>query len=48
MTDEEKIKKIVAWVNRSHAYLSERTDYARGYKAGIAQAKLIIEDILSD
>lgn len=47
MTDKQ-IKKIEEWVNSSHAYLSERTDYARGYKAGIARAKLIIEDILSD
>ena len=43
---EAAVKKIVEYVESSHAYLSESTDYSRGYKAGIAQAKEWIETIL--
>jgi len=44
---EEALKEIMEWANSSHAYLSTRTDYGRGYKAGISRAKEIIYEILS-
>jgi len=45
---EEALKEIMEWVESSHAFLSTRTDYGRGYKDGIARAKEIIEEILAD
>lgn len=47
MTETEAIKKISDWANASHAYLCNREGYPRGYRDGIAQAKTIILDILS-
>lgn len=41
------LSQIIEWANSSHSYLSERTDYARGYKAGITAAKTIILEILN-
>ncbi len=46
MNEIKAIEMIQKWLSNSTAYLSTRTDYARGYKAGIEQAKLIIADIL--
>lgn len=43
---EAAVNEIAKYVKSSHAYLSESTDYARGYKDGIAMAKEIIESIL--
>ena len=43
---EAAVKKIVEYVESSHAYLSESTEYARGYKDGIEMAKEILEGIL--
>ena len=48
MTAEEILQKIKDWAEGSHAYLSNRTDYARGYKDGISQAKDIILDIIEN
>lgn len=46
MTAEEILQKIKNWAEGSHAYLSNSTDYARGYKDGISRAKDIILDII--
>jgi len=46
MTAEEALKEIMEWADSSHAFLSTRTDYGRGYKDGITRAKVVIEDIL--
>lgn len=43
---EAAVNEIAEYVKSSHAYLSESTDYARGYKDGIAMAKEILEGIL--
>ena len=43
---EAAVKEIAAYVESSHSYLSESTDYSRGYKEGIAMAKEILESIL--
>lgn len=42
----EALKALLNWVGASHAYLSTRTDYARGYREGIEQAKNIVKDII--
>lgn len=47
MIPEEVIKEIHEWANASHAYLCNREGYARGYKDGISQAKIIVLEILS-
>lgn len=47
MTQEEAVKKISEWANASYAYLSSREGYPLGYRNGIAQAKNIILNILS-
>lgn len=46
MTAEEKIKELQKWVDNYPSWLSERADYARGYKAGIIQAMSVVRDIL--
>lgn len=47
-TPEEKIlKQLQEWLNSSTAYLSTRSDYAKGYKDGIEQAKQIVNDIIN-
>ena len=43
---EAAVKEIAIYAESSHAYLSESTEYARGYKEGIAMAKEILESIL--
>lgn len=48
MTTEQKMMKIEAWANSSHSYLSESCQYARGYKAGLAMAKSIVRDMLTE
>lgn len=47
-TNEEKIKEIKAWAESSHAYLSNREGFARGYREGIAVAKEIVFNILQE
>lgn len=46
MEEKDILTKIIEWANDSHAYLSVRTDYARGYKDGISQCKEIIRVII--
>jgi len=46
MTAEEVLQEIMEWVESSHAFLSTRTDYGRGYKDGITRAKEIIEELM--
>ncbi len=46
MEQNEMIKELQAWVNNYPSWLSERTDYARGYKNGIIQAMNIVKGIL--
>lgn len=47
MDTENAIKELQEWVDNYPSYLSERTDYARGYKAGIIQAMNIVQGILN-
>ena len=46
MNELEILKQIKDWLDSSHAYLSEITPYARGFKDGITRAKEIISDII--
>lgn len=48
MQDVDILTKILVWANSSHAYLSNRTEYAKGYKDGISQAKEIILEIINN
>jgi len=48
MTAEEALKEIMEWADSSHAFLSTRTDYGRGYKDGITRAKEIILEIMGE
>lgn len=50
MTAKEKtyaIKALQEWLDASTAYLSTRTEYARGYKDGIERAKEIVNEIIN-
>lgn len=47
MKEKEILKKIIEWLGNDTSYLSTRTDYARGYKDGIEQAKGIVESIIN-
>lgn len=47
MTLQKIINEISEWANASHAYLSNREGYPRGYRNGISQAKIIVLEILS-
>jgi formyltetrahydrofolate synthetase len=42
----QTLEEIKKWVDSSTAYLSTSTEYARGYKDGIEQAKAIVQNIL--
>lgn len=44
----EQLKQLREWLDNYPSWLSERTDYARGYKAGILQAMEIVRDIIRD
>lgn len=48
MTAEQVLQQIGEWANSSHSYLSNRSEYARGYKSGISAAKEIILDYLKE
>lgn len=48
MMPEEKIKKLQKWVDNYPSWLSERADYARGYKAGILQAMNLVQEIINN
>lgn len=48
MNEKEILQKIIKWLGNDTSYLSTRTDYARGYKDGIKQAKMIVESIINE
>lgn len=48
MKESEILQEIIEWLGNSTSYLSTRTDYARGYKDGIEQAKMIVESIINE
>lgn len=45
-TTLESMSQILEWLDGSTAYLSTGADYAKGYKAGIEQAKEIIREFV--
>ena len=47
MKEKEILHEIIEWLGNGTGYLSTRTDYARGYKDGIEQAKMIVESIIN-
>lgn len=47
MKEKEILKEIIEWLGNDTSYLSTRTDYARGYKDGIEQAKVIVGSIIN-
>lgn len=47
MKEKEILQEIIEWLGNDTSYLSTRTDYARGYKDGIEQAKMIVESIIN-
>lgn len=47
MNEKEILQEIIEWLGNDTSYLSTRTDYARGYKDGIEQAKMIVESIIN-
>lgn len=48
MNEKEILQEIIQWLGGNTSYLSTRTDYARGYKNGIEQAKMIVENIINE
>jgi len=47
MIEKEILQEIIEWLGNDTSYLSTRTDYAKGYKDGIEQAKVIVESIIN-
>lgn len=47
MKEKEILQEIIEWLGNDTNYLSTRTDYAKGYKDGIEQAKMIVESIIN-
>ncbi len=47
MKEKEILQEIIEWLGNDTSYLSTRTDYAKGYKDGIEQAKAIVESIIN-
>ena len=47
MKEKEILQEIIKWLGSNTNYLSTRTDYAKGYKDGIEQAKVIVESIIN-
>lgn len=48
MNEKEILQEIIEWLGNDTSYLSIRTDYARGYKDGIEQSKVIVESIINE
>lgn len=48
MKEQEILQDIIKWLGNDTSYLSTKTDYARGHKAGIEQAKMIVESIINE
>lgn len=46
MNEKEILQEIIKWLGNDTSYLSTKTDYARGYKAGINCAKEIVNGII--
>ncbi len=46
MKEKEILQEIIEWLGNSTIYLSTRKDYAKSYKDGIEQAKVIVESII--
>ena len=44
----DALKQIATWATEYPSYLSEKTEYARGYKEGILIAKQIVKDLLEE
>ena len=47
MEDKDILTQIIEWAKSSHAYLSNSSEYAKGYKDGISRAKEIILEIIN-
>lgn len=47
MKEKEILQEIIEWLHNDTSYLSTMTDYAKGYKDGIEQAKVIVESIIN-
>lgn len=47
MIEKEILQEIIEWLGNDTSYLSTRTDYTKGYKDGIEQAKWIVESIIN-
>ncbi len=47
MIEKEILQEIIEWLGNDTSYLSTRTDYTKGYKDGIEQAKGIVESIIN-
>lgn len=48
MKEQEILQDIIKWLGNDTSYLSTKTDYARGYKDDIEQAKMIVESIINE
>lgn len=48
MIEKKILQEIIEWLGNDTSYLSTRTDYARGYKSGIEQAKEIVKSIINE
>lgn len=49
VSEESKaLNEIIDWIDGSTAYLSTRTEFAKGYKEGIEQAKEIVRSIINN
>lgn len=48
MIEKKILQEIIEWLGNDTSYLSTRTDYARGYKSGIGQAKEIVKSIINE
>lgn len=48
MNEKEILQEIIEWLGNDTSFLSTRTDYARGYKGGIEQAKMIVGSIINE
>lgn len=48
MKEKEILQEIIEWLHNDTSYLSTRTGYAKGYKDGIEQAKVIVESSINE
>jgi len=45
---QELLKVIASYISKSPSYLSESTEFARGYKEGVIQAKNLVKAFFTD